>query len=227
MWRWFKFKKEPEDSLSGFVNAQKKLGRKIICAGGFKQKIEEEYESEVDQIFKTVSSFLNNAPNRDEIKKLSLIFNKNKGSSAAWLNKRDPTKLVLNFGINLGGSEAQEEIRKVIMGIQMIEPEVKAQPISIPVWESHFQRGLALAKAGKINAAIEEVEKAYQLNEENKAVRYQLALLYFRKGEETRGIKGIEYTLKAHNLEDEGGFDYEWWKKVERARKLKQNVIDF
>jgi hypothetical protein len=219
MWRWFlKFQKKPQKPLFRF---QKRLGRKVLCSAGLEKKIEEEYGERLGQVFETTADFLVGIL-PTEVKRLSLIFDKK--SPPGWPNKQNPVKFVLNLAKDPTVTKNQEEIKKKVAETQRSQPEIKIQPISFPTWQTHFEEGLVLAKTGKINAAIEKIEVVRQFKKGDRAVNSQLALLYFRRGEETGNI---EDTLRAHDLAEEGGFDYDWWRKIKRARDRKQNVLDF
>jgi hypothetical protein len=130
MQNWFKAKKNP---LIKFVETQKKQGRKIIYSEGFLEKIENEYGEKTSQILETTSSFLTEVLNKKEIKVISLLFDKR--SPAAWLNKREPSKFILNFAIDLTNPETQERIKKAITKNQKIELE-KIKPNEVPPEQS-------------------------------------------------------------------------------------------
>ena len=226
MWCWFGFKKKPQDPLSRLIATQKRLKRKVIHPGefeDFRERLKSKYREELDRVLDAASSVLVETLDGKGVKIISLVFEE--GKLAAWFNKRDPKKLILNLAINLTNPEAKEKTRLAIKETLSFRTVVKTPPITISdSWESHFENGLALARVGNIKAAIGEIERAYALNPNDKAVRYQLALLYFRRGEE-RG--NVDDKLKGYNLVEKGGLDYQLWGRVNKARVNKQNVIDF
>lgn len=214
-------KKGAKDPFSVFINSLEERVKKIRSPEGFQEMMKEAYGEEMTQVLEAASDFLLKALDGRGIKVLSLILDRER-KLPAWFKKGDPTNCILNFAFDPRETETQRAIRGVLVG-QEVALE-KSQPAEISLWEEHFQRGLELARTDNLNAAIEETERAHQLNPKDKLVLHQLALLYLRRGDEQGNFSDIQ---KAWDLEDEVEFDYELRQKVRKARETRQNIIDF
>jgi len=231
MWTWFKSKKESKDPLFGFIQAQKKYGRKVRYPEGFIKKLEKEYGEGIVQILETTNNFLTEILDK-RVKVLSLVLNRKE--PAAWFNKRDPTIFVLNFGVNPSDPRAQVEIRKSAIENQMVEPKiinvkrgVLPEVVSFPNSQKYFEGAITLARTKKLDEAIEACRKAFEIDPKNKQYRYQLALLYHRRSDEERRLEDkLDDRIEALNLES-GDLDIVYLEKTQEARRLKQNVIQF